>query len=157
MNPNVTKTAQGTGNRQSAVITQTKADAQRPPILNAENSKQNSQNTRNPTGITLQWEKLNNCFETVNWLCLENAFLKRFFFYLPYLSSIHEKANCIVMFWTVCPHSLESCYFRSVWATCLSHKGKAFRLVPCPGTQLANLPACSPQPPLNAERQAEKL
>ena len=29
--------------------------------------------------------------------------------------------------------------------------------MPCPRTQQANLPACSPQPPLNAERQAEKL
>ena len=27
----------------------------------------------------------------------------------------------------------------------------------CPGTQQANLPACSPQPPLNAQRQAGKL
>ena len=32
-----------------------------------------------------------------------------FFFYLPYLSSIYEKANCITMFWTVCPHSLGNC------------------------------------------------
>ena len=47
----------------------------------------------------------------------------RFFFYLPYLYSIHEKANCIAMLWTVCPHSLGSCYFRGVWATCLPHKG----------------------------------
>ena len=29
--------------------------------------------------------------------------------------------------------------------------------MPCPRTQQANLPACSPQPPLNAERQAWKL
>ena len=29
--------------------------------------------------------------------------------------------------------------------------------VPCPGTQQASLLACSPQPPLNAERQAGKL
>ena len=29
--------------------------------------------------------------------------------------------------------------------------------MPCPRTQQANLPACSPQPPLNAERQAGKL
>ena len=26
--------------------------------------------------------------------------------------------------------------------------------MPCPRTQQANLPACSPQPPINAERQA---
>ena len=29
--------------------------------------------------------------------------------------------------------------------------------MPCPRTQQANLPACSPQPPINAERQAGKL
>ena len=29
--------------------------------------------------------------------------------------------------------------------------------MPCPRTQQASLPACSPQPPLNAERQAGKL
>ena len=29
--------------------------------------------------------------------------------------------------------------------------------VPCPRTQQANLPACFPQPPINAERQAAKL
>ena len=50
-----------------------------------------------------------------------------FFFYLPYLSCIHEKANCIARFWTVCPHSLGSCYFRGVWATCLPQKGGASR------------------------------
>ena len=33
----------------------------------------------------------------------------------------------------------------------------ASHYVPSPRTQNANLPACSPQPPLNAERQAEKL
>ena len=79
------------------------------------------------------------------------------FFYLPYLSFIHEKANCIAMFRTVCPHSLGSCYFRGVWATCLPHKSGASHYVPCPRTQQANLPACSQQPPINAERQAGKL
>ena len=29
--------------------------------------------------------------------------------------------------------------------------------MPCPRTQQANLPACSPQSPINAERQAGKL
>ena len=29
--------------------------------------------------------------------------------------------------------------------------------MPCPRTQQANLPACSPQPPINAERHAGKL
>ena len=41
------------------------------------------------------------------------------FFYLPYLSSIYEKANCATMF---CAHSLGSCHFQGVWATCLPHK-----------------------------------
>ena len=36
------------------------------------------------------------------------------FFYLPCLPSIGEKANCIAIFWTERPHSLESCHFRSV-------------------------------------------
>ena len=44
-------------------------------------------------------------------------------FYLPFLSSIHEKANCIAILWTGSPHSLGSCLFRGLWATCLSHKG----------------------------------
>ena len=44
------------------------------------------------------------------------------FFYLPYLSSIHKRANYIAMFWTVCPHTLGSYCFRDVWATCLLHK-----------------------------------
>ena len=34
-----------------------------------------------------------------------------FLFYLPYLSSIHEKANCIAILWTGSPHSLGSCLF----------------------------------------------
>ena len=80
-----------------------------------------------------------------------------FLFCLPYLSSIHEKANCIAILWTGSPHSLGSCLFRGLWATCLPHKGGASRKVPCPRTQQASLPACSPQPPLNAERQAGKL
>ena len=48
-----------------------------------------------------------------------------FLFYLPYLSSIHEKANCIAILWTGSPHSLGSCLFRGLWATCLPHKGGA--------------------------------
>ena len=50
-----------------------------------------------------------------------------FYFYLPYLSSIHEKANCIAILWTGSPHSLGSCLFRGLWATCLPHKGGASR------------------------------
>ena len=55
------------------------------------------------------------------------------------------------------PHSLGSCHFRDVLATCLPHKGEASRLVTCPRTQQANLRACSLQHPLNAKRQAGKL
>ena len=53
----------------------------------------------------------------------------RFFvlFYLPYLSSIHEKANCIAILWTGSPHSLGSCLFRGLWVTCLPHKDGASR------------------------------
>ena len=43
--------------------------------------------------------------------------------YCSYFSSIHEKANCIAIFWTGRPHSLGSCNFRGVWTTCLPHKG----------------------------------
>ena len=50
-----------------------------------------------------------------------------FLFYLPYLSSIHEKANCIAILWMGSPHSLGSCLFRDLWATCLPHKGGASR------------------------------
>ena len=46
-----------------------------------------------------------------------------YLFYLPYLSSIHEKANCIAILWTGSPHSLGSWLFRGLWATCLPHKG----------------------------------
>ena len=38
-------------------------------------------------------------------------FLFFIFIYLPYLSSIHEKANCIAILWTGSPHSLGSCLF----------------------------------------------
>ena len=50
-------------------------------------------------------------------------FVLFYLFYLPYLSSIHEKANCIAILWTGSPHSLGSCLFRGLWATCLPHKG----------------------------------
>ena len=53
----------------------------------------------------------------------ESWFMRIHFFYLRCLSSIHENANCIAMFWTVCRHSLGSCYFPGVRATHLPHKG----------------------------------
>ena len=59
--------------------------------------------------------------------CDSDAFCFVFLFYLPYLSSIHEKANCVAILWTGSPHSLGSCLFRGLWATCLPHKGGASR------------------------------
>ena len=34
-----------------------------------------------------------------------------YYYYLSFLSSIHEKANCIAILWTGSPHSLGSCLF----------------------------------------------
>ena len=51
-------------------------------------------------------------------------------FYLPYLSSFHEKANCIAILWTGSPHSLGSCLFRGLWATCLPHRGVPLSALP---------------------------
>ena len=42
---------------------------------------------------------------------------------LIFIVSIHEKANCMAIFWTGRWHSLGSRYFRGVWATCLRLKG----------------------------------
>ena len=53
-------------------------------------------------------------------------------FYLPFLSSIHEKANCITILWTGSPHSLGSCLFRGLWATCLPYKGEGIPLSALP-------------------------
>ena len=66
------------------------------------------------------------------------------FIYLPFLSSIHEKANCIAILWTGSPHSLGSCLFRGLWATCLSHKGGGIPLNALPKdttSELAGLKA----------------
>ena len=79
-----------------------------------------------------------------------------FIFYLPYLSSIHEKANCIAIFWTGRPHSLRSCHLRCVWATCLPLKGGGVPLSALPKDTTSELAACSPQPSPNVERQAGK-
>ena len=80
-----------------------------------------------------------------------------YFCYCPCLFSIHERANCVAVFWTACPHSLGSCHFGGIWATCLPHNGGGIALMACPRTQQLNLPACSPQRLFNAERQAGKL
>ena len=79
-----------------------------------------------------------------------------FVLYCLYLSSIHEKANCIAIFWTGRPHSLGSCHFRGVWTTCLPHKGGGVPLsiLPKNTSELAGLFSTTS---LNAERQAGKL
>ena len=56
-------------------------------------------------------------------LFLEMLFADWFSFVLFYLFSIHEKANSIAILWTGSPHSLGSCLFRGLWATCFPHKG----------------------------------
>ena len=66
--------------------------------------------------------------EKRNWFCYPLFVL----FYLPFLSSIHEKANCIAILWTGSPHSLGSCLFRGLWATCLPHKGRGIPLSALP-------------------------
>ena len=80
-----------------------------------------------------------------------------FIFYLPYVSSINEKANCIAIFWTGGPQSLESCHFRGVWTTCLPRKSVGVPLSVLPKDTTSELAACSPQPSLNAERREGKL
>ena len=50
-----------------------------------------------------------------------NFFLFFVLFYLPYLSSIHEKANCIAILWTGSPHSLGSCLFRGFYGPPVFH------------------------------------
>ena len=61
-----------------------------------------------------------------------SLFFVLFLFYLPFLSSIHEKANCIAILWTGSPHSIGSCLFRGLWATCLPHKDKGIPLSALP-------------------------
>ena len=41
-----------------------------------------------------------------------------------------------------------------IWATCLAHKGRGIPLSALPNYITTNFPTCSPQPPVNAERQA---
>ena len=65
-------------------------------------------------------------------------FLFYFFIYLSYLSSIHEKANCIAICWTEGPHSLGICHF-GVWATCLPYKGRGIPLSALPKDTISEL------------------
>ena len=65
----------------------------------------------------------------ISLVCRKNRFV---LFYLPFLSSIHEKANCIAILWTGSPHSLGSCLFRGLWATCFPHEGGGIPLSALP-------------------------
>ena len=48
------------------------------------------------------------------------SFVFVFFFWIcSYLSSIHEKVNCIAIFWTGRPHSLGSCHLGTISQTSL--------------------------------------
>ena len=63
--------------------------------------------------------------------CAVKVFVCFVLFYLPYLSSIHEKANCIAILWTVSPHSLGSClFFFEVYGSPVFHM-KVGRPVKC--------------------------
>ena len=81
------------------------------------------------------WSKFDTCtatcgtgklklvlLELISSLVFVTSFI--FVLYCPYLSSIYKKANCLAIFRTGRPHSLGSCPFRGVWATCLPHKGR---------------------------------
>ena len=54
------------------------------------------------------WQNSLFKFLCVHWLKNNSFYRLLYLSYLLYLS-IHEKANCVAMFYTVCPHSLESC------------------------------------------------
>ena len=67
-----------------------------------------------------------------NWWWYGCSPIMSFFLYCPCLASIHEKANCIAIFWTGRPHSLGSCHLRGLWATCFPHKGGGVPLCALP-------------------------
>ena len=77
--------------------------------------------------------------------------------YCSYLSSIHEKVNCISIFWTGRPHSLGSSHFRDVWATCLPHKGGGVPLIALPKDITNEVAGLFSTVLINAECQAGKL
>ena len=56
-----------------------------------------------------------------------------------------------------CPSCHQPSIRRKNWATCLPRKGGGVPLSALLKDQKANLLASSPQPPINAERQAGKL
>ena len=80
-----------------------------------------------------------------------------FLFCLPYLSSTHEKANCIAILWAERPHSLGSCHLRCVWTTCLLFKSGGGPLSALPKNTTSELAGLFFTLLINAERQPEKL
>ena len=61
------------------------------------------------------------------------------------------------MFWTVCLHSLGSCYFQGVWATCLPHKGRGVLLSALSKDTTSEVAGSFSTTSLNAEHQTGKL
>ena len=95
-----------------------------------------------PLAVCIPIIEIQGAAEVTPFLLFE-VFSFRFFLYFfcicSYLSSIHEKANCIAIFWTRRPHSLGSCHFRGVWATCLPHKGGGVPLSALPKVTTSKL------------------
>ena len=80
---------------------------------------------------------LRSLTKTANFMFIPHNFLLR----CLCLSSIHEKANCITIFWTRRPPSLGSCHFRGFWATCLPHKSGGVPLTALPKVTTSELAA----------------
>ena len=110
--------------------------------------------------IVFRWFNHCSCFQFFKkiYFLLCCAFVMQYFFLIcPYLSSIYEKANCIAFFGGDALTPLGVVIFEEFGLPVFHIKMGASRLVPCPRTQQASLPACFPQHPLNAERQAGEL
>ena len=78
---------------------------------------------------------------------------KFLYLYFPCLSSTRKRIVLLYFGRDVRTHTISEVSVPPI----VLIKMRAFRKVPCPRIQQANLPAYSPQPPVNAEPQAEKL
>ena len=59
----------------------------------------------------------------ISLLCLNCWSVLAFIFFICYIyPPFTRKRIAALCFWTVSPHSLESCHFRGFWVTCLPHK-----------------------------------
>ena len=91
----------------------------------------------------------------------KSTFIFYFCFYLFAIFILHPRESefyCYIL--AGGPHSLRSCHFEMSEPQedrCLPHKGGSVPLSASRKDTTTNLPACSQQPPLNAERQAKKL